>query len=445
VAADPKAAELIPSGISTDSRRIAPGELFFALRGPNFDGHSFVPEAIGKGAIGAVVEDGWVPRRRDAGGVLISVADTLRALGDLAAYYRRRFSLPVIAVTGTNGKTTAKDMISSVLATRFRVLKTEGNYNNLIGVPLTIFRLTEGHEVCVLELGMSAPGEIRRLSYISDPNVGLITNVGPGHIGYFGSLEEVAEAKSELIDYLDTPSTCILNYDDPLLLRRRGRARCRTVGFGIDSECEFRGYDLRSDGRGCFTFRISDADISLRVPGRHNVYNALSAIAVGDLFGISPAEAKPRLEGFRGAPMRMNLSDVAGIRIMDDSYNSNPSSMRAAIDTIMLQEARGRRVLVLGDMLELGDYGERAHRELGAYAWESGCDFLFTTGDMASGFVEGALCAGMPGDRARHFTSRAELCSHLTRFLRSGDVVLVKGSRGAGMEEIVEYLKAKFR
>ncbi len=400
---------------------------------------------IRKGAIGAVIEDKRISSRSDSGDILITVADTLKALGDLAAYYRRKFDIPVIAVTGTNGKTTSKDMISSVLSKRFRVLRTEGNYNNLIGVPLTIFRLTMEHEVCVIELGMNAPGEIWRLSYISDPDVGLLTNVGPGHIGFFRSLEGVAEAKSELIDYLDTSSICILNFDDPLLVQHSGRAKSRIIGFGIESECDFKGGNLRADERGCFTFEISGTSISLGVPGKHNIYNALSAIAVGNLFGIGPEDAKLSLENFMGAPMRMKISDVSGIRILDDSYNSNPSSMRAAIDTLILQKAEGRRVLVLGDMLELGRYGGRAHRELGSYAWKSGSDFLFAVGDIAVGFVEGAVSSGMPREKAVHFTSKAELCPFLSGFLEAGDIVLVKGSRGAGMEEVTGYLKDKLR
>ena len=439
------ASRLCPAGVSIDSRTLKRGDLFFALRGERYDGHDFAVEAFRKGAVAGVVSKGWVAANRGAlkrTWVCIGVEDTLQAFGECAGYYRSLFSIPVIAVTGTNGKTTTKDMVAAVLSEQGRCLKTEGNFNNHIGLPLTLFRLCSEHRSAVLELGMRAAGEIGRLARMCDPQFGVITNVGPAHIQFLSSLEEIARAKGELLECLGPADTALLNGDDELVMGQRERVRGRVVTFGLNREADVRGGHVGITASGGISFETDDGlDIALKTPGRSMVYNALAAVAVGREFHVPAQRMKAALERFQPQPMRMEVCTVNGLRLINDAYNANPVSMRGAIETLVEMECAGRRIAVLGDMLELGDWALQAHRDIGKLVGESGVDHLFTVGELARGMGEGAVAAGMDPDRVHQFESREGVVDALTEIGKNGDLVLVKGSRKMGLEGIVDGLR----
>ncbi|OGG52195.1 MAG: hypothetical protein A3F84_03800 [Candidatus Handelsmanbacteria bacterium RIFCSPLOWO2_12_FULL_64_10] len=431
-----------PVGASIDTRTLKPGEFFFALKGTRTDGHESVASAVSKGAAAAVVSGRWfasLPEQDRPAGTLILVDDPEQAMSDIARAYRRKFRIPVVGITGSNGKTTTKEMAAAVLATRYRVLKTERNLNNRQGLPLMVFRLSAQHEVAVLEFGISEFGGLKRLCEVADPNVGLITNIGPSHLEFLGSVEGVAKAKGEILEYLDESSTAILNLDDLWLAKGQNKIKGRLLGFGIEKISQFRGEGLVFDQAGCGHFSLQGRKIALRVPGRHNVYNALAAAAVGHALGVPIEDATLALGGFQPAAMRSAVETRGGVRILNDAYNANPASTKAALETlsVMAVEQGGRRIACLGDMLELGDDAPELHREVGAFATK-GIDLLFVTGPLAAEIVKGAAALG---DRARHFPDRADLIRALNETLRPGDALLVKGSRGMRMEEVIAGLK----
>lgn len=436
---------LYPIGGSIDTRTLNAGEIFFALGGSRADGHEFVEEAFGRGAVAAVVSRAWYrsqgPGAGRHGTLVITDAPDL-AMGHLARAYRSRFDLPVVAVTGSNGKTTTKEMTAAVLKTRYRVLSTEGNLNNLLGVPLTLFRLSSEHEVAVIEMGISKFGELTYLCEIADPTIGVITNIGPAHLEFFGSVEGVAKAKGELLEYLDESSMAILNIDDLLMSRERATIKGRLLGFGIEKICQFRGEGLILDQEGCGHYSLQGHSFHLAVPGRHNVYNALAATTVGAALDVPIADSSSALGTFRPYKLRSQVLESGGIRFLHDSYNANPDSMRAALETLLRMSVKegGRRVAVLGDMLELGPRAPEAHREIGQAAAGLGVDALFALGDQASEVAMGGLLGGLPKDRSRAFASKTDLVAGLRNFLESGDLVLLKGSRGLAMEEVGETL-----
>ena len=445
-----------PVDVSIDSRAVEGGALFFALEGAHSDGHRFVADALKRGAFAAVVRTDWAEAHAELSGVLIGVDDPLTALAQLAGWYRRRFTLPVVAITGTNGKTTTKDMAACVLSSKHRVLKTGASFNNHIGVPLTLLRLSSRHDVAVVELGMSAPGEITALSELVRPSVGVITNVGPAHFEAFESVEDIAAAKGELLSALDETAAAVLNADDPLVMSQRDRFGGRVVGFGIEHPCAFRAEKIVLNGRGRARFSVRETSAALNIPGRHNIYNALAAMAVGSLFGISPDEAAGALKDAATSPMRMEVTERNGVTFLNDGYNANPVSMRSALETLTdfgfrisdcgLKDPKnpksgaGRKIAVLGDMLELGAITPKAHEEVGRVAAARGVDALFCFGAFAKHIRTGAIRAGMTEEAARHFDEKSQVSEILERLLRPGDVVLIKGSRGMRMEEILEKL-----
>lgn len=411
-------------GVSTDSRTLKAGEVFFALKGARYNGHVFVPDALRKGAITAVVSKSCGPKA-------IMVGDTLRALGDLAHYYRRGLPLQTVGVTGTNGKTTTKELIAAVLSAKFRVKKTEGNLNNLIGLPLSVFQLSAHDEVGVLEMGASRIGEIKRLSEIAEPKVGVVTNVGSAHLEFFGSVEKVAQAKSELTDSLQEGGYAVLNGDDPYCSRMGRGAQVST--FGLGESCQVRGEEVEWNENG-MSFSVDG--VAFRVPllGLPNVYNCLAAISVGRIFGIKvDAMVKP-LHTTSPLPMRLESIRIGEVLILNDAYNSNPSS--AASSLLVLSRLKGRRVAILGDMLELGPNSEALHRELGEKVAGLAIDHLFTVGERAEHIAKGAAAKGMR--TVERFSETGAVLQHLKGFAQPGDVYLVKGSRGMRMEQIVE-------
>ena len=435
-------------GISTDSRTVAEGELFVALKGPRFDGHHYAVEALAKKAGGVLIEEDQVGDIRWNGyrsRAVIAVKDTLYALGDMARDWRRKYGTPVVALTGSNGKTTTKEMIAACLETTFPILKTEGNLNNLIGVPLTLLTLTEKERVVVLEMGMNVPGEIRRLTEMVEPDVGLITNIQKVHLEGMGSLERLEEEKGELFRKMRRDGTILVNQDDPRVIELARDYPGQKITFGIEHPAEVMAKEIRLRGAEGTSFTLilesEIMEIHLRLLGRHFVPNALSAMAVACLFGVEVKEAKEALENFQPFPMRMEVVLLKGGEILiNDAYNANPDSVELALETLVEAKRKGRAIAVLGDMLELGEFTKEAHQRIGQKVSELSIDFLLAFGEEAPVVVESAICHGFPMERARIVESHSEALSILRRMIQSGDWILVKGSRRMVMEKIVEGL-----
>jgi UDP-N-acetylmuramoyl-tripeptide--D-alanyl-D-alanine ligase len=427
-------------GITTDTRAIRPDDLFVALKGEHFDGHDFIGKAVEKGAAGVLAsrEGTKVPGSKTA---LIMVDDTLRAFQQLARFHRQRFALPVIAVTGSNGKTTTKDMIFAALSSCYAVLKTEANYNNEIGLPLTLLQLQQGHEAAVVEMGMRGRGQITELAAIALPNVGVVTNVGETHMELLGSIENIAAAKAELVAAIPREGFVVLNADNEYVRAMGEKAAARTLFFGINApDCDVKADHIRGEGAGTkFSVGYSGqhTEIFVPVPGRHNVYNALAAIAVGLGLGLSIDNIKAGLAGFTATGMRSAVVKTADYTIVNDAYNASPASMAAAIDTLS-QLAGGRRVAVLGDMLELGRIAVEAHRRIGRTLADRGVEVVITVGSLARHIAEAAHEYGVGIAIACH--NHDEASRVLKERLRPGDTVLIKGSRGMKMELLLKTL-----
>jgi UDP-N-acetylmuramoyl-tripeptide--D-alanyl-D-alanine ligase len=473
-------AQTVP-GLSIDSRTIRPGELFLAIRGERFDGHQFVYDALGRGACGVVVNvsSHRIPKTPEEeallrGKILVGVTDTLAALQELSRFHRQRWSLPVIAVTGSNGKTTTKEMTAGILTERYVTLKNEGNLNNQIGVPLTLLRLTARHQAAVLEMGISRPGELRRLCEVAIPRVGLITNIGPTHLETLGSLEGVASAKAELLAALSpSEGVAILNRDDPFYAYFRSRAAGRVATFGLSPDAdvyagEIRetgsltpmaltcvpsiigiGRSARGSGRAGTNAQSSIGPdrirISVTVPtvGRHNALNAAAACAAGLVLGCEPEEIKRGLEAFRPVAMRSELIGWEGRTLLYDVYNANPASVQAALETLSRFAGHGRRIAVLGDMLELGAATTDAHRQIGRAVASSGIHALITLGSLGAVIAEEARAQGLDRDRVRACQDPSQVAQTLKEMTESGDVILLKGSRGMRMERILDHLSIR--
>jgi UDP-N-acetylmuramoyl-tripeptide--D-alanyl-D-alanine ligase len=428
---------------STDTRTLKPGALFFALKGERFDGQAFLAEAAARGAAGAVVAGSPAEGVRPP--VLLRVRDTGHALGEVAGLWRRRHKVQVVAVTGTNGKTTTKEMVAAVLAERYRVLASPGNLNNLVGVPLALFRLAPEHEVAVLELGMNAPGEIGRLSEICDPDLGIITNVGEGHLEFLGSVEAVAAAKGEMLPFLGGDKTAILNADDPRSHPLLPRVTGRLLTFGLSGRGDVRGGAIRVSKVRRTSFTLSTpagtARVRLPIPGRHNILNALAAAAAGVTLGVPVKAIAAGLAGSPVQPMRMQrLTLLSGAVAYNDAYNANPSSMAAALEAFAAVRGPGRTVLVLGDMLELGTHAPEAHGQVGRLAASLEPDRLITVGAQAAALAEGARGAGLPANRIVACREVAEAREALAADLAPGTWVFLKASRGVRLEGVLEGL-----
>ncbi len=460
------------TGVAADSRQVGPGDLFVAIRGERVDGHDFVPTAAQRGAAGVLVsrvDPAWGLPPQVA---VIQVDDPVRALGRLARYHRRRLPVRLTAITGSVGKTSTKDLTAAVLARRFRLLKSEGNLNTEVGLPLTLLRLTAETEAAVVEMGMRGLGQIQYLASLAEPQVGLITNIGRTHLELLGSEENIAWAKSELLEALPAEGLAILNDDDPWTPVVSGRSRARVLRYGWErvaagdfppagSRPDVYAAGVRALGARGTSFRLFTpegwAEVVLPLPGRHNVANALAAAAVGTAWGLSPADIAAGLGEARISDKRMNVFQAGAVTILDDTYNASPVSTIAALEVLKGLEGR-RRVAVLGNMLELGEYAEEGHREVGLAAVRLGVDVLLTVGDLARHIAAGAQEAqeaqgpqGSQGPQARrahtdvhHAPDRHAAEPLLAELVRPGDVVLVKGSRGMAMEELVAVLRRRF-
>ena len=431
--------------VHADSRSVRNGDLFVALPGERFDAHEFVPAALGAGAAAAIVRRDYAPGSSPAAAVLIGVDDPLRAYQQLAAAHRARFSMPVVAVTGSNGKTTTKEMVTAVLRERWRTLKTEGNLNNRIGVAQTLFRLNATYEAAVIEMGVDDMGQTTRLCEIARPTLGLITNIGPDHLEFFKTMDRSAESKAELLAELPAGGAAILNADDRYFGLFRKRARGRVVSFGLSSGADVRAEKIEPHGRDGTQFKLvlpgrSRALLArIRVPGEHNVTNALAAAAVGVALDVPGTAIVAGLAKFRPAAMRSQIEMRHGVRIIVDCYNANPASTRAAVRLLAESKAKGRRVAVLGDMLELGPTTAELHAEVGAYVAAQRIDALIASGPLARNLAQGARTAGMTA--VQEAADAPAAAAELLALVEPGDVVLVKGSRGMRLERVVQALR----
>jgi UDP-N-acetylmuramoyl-tripeptide--D-alanyl-D-alanine ligase len=432
------------SRVSTDSRTLRAGDLFVPLRGENFDGHKFVQQAVERGAAGAMVEQNW-KGTTPAEFALIRVADTLIGYQTLAANYRQSLSLKVIAITGSNGKTSTKDFVAATLARKFRVTKTEGNFNNHVGLPQTMLAASREDEIAVWEIGMNHPGEIAALAKLAAPNVAIITNVGLAHIEFMGSREAIATEKGSLAEAVDAGGTVILNADDPFSEGIAERTRARVIFAGIEKG-SVRATDVSQSPSGSEFTILEEAHrcrAQLPVPGVHMVQNAMLAIAAGRAFGLSLEECAVGLASTPLTKARLQIREINGIRFIDDSYNANPDSMKAALRTLIELEADGRRIAVLGEMGELGQESERGHREVGEAAARFAVDELITVGAHGATMANAARTAGL--EKSVAVDSPQAAAELLSDNAGPGDLILVKGSRSARMERVLEEFQKQRR
>ncbi|HYF82038.1 MAG TPA: UDP-N-acetylmuramoyl-tripeptide--D-alanyl-D-alanine ligase [Clostridia bacterium] len=435
--------DFLVNGVSIDSRRINPGNMFIALKGESFDGHDFISTAIENGAAVVVTQKPL----NECSIPYILVGDTLKALQDIARYYRGKFQIPFVAVTGSSGKTTTKDMIASVLSQKFNVLKTEGNFNNAIGLPLTLLKLQYDHEIAILEMGMNSPGEISLLSDIVRQDIAVISNVGNAHIEKLGSRENILKAKLEVFDYFDSSSTAVINGDNDMLSDFSSE-KYRVIRYGLEKSNDLYAFGIKEKGEDGIDFEVNKGGASesftVLLPGMHNVYNALSAIAVARLFDMKGSDIRKGLLSFKPSKMRMDIINTSnGVKIINDAYNANPESMKAAINVLQSLKAGGKSVCITGDMLELGDASEGEHYNIGAYAAEIGVDIIVAIGNFSDAVKKGAEDSGMSKNNLYAFLVKDEAASTLDKIIRPGDVVLVKGSRVMKMENIVDLLRER--
>ncbi len=428
-------------GFSIDSRTAQPGEIFLAIKGEKFDGHQFVPELIKKRKHIFFVADDWFASQNltAENGNFFLVKDTTAALQKISRYYRLKFAIPVLAITGSNGKTTTKEMVFSVLSQQFNVQKNPGNLNNHIGLPLTLLKLTAAHQFAVTEMGTNHRGEIKTLAEIACPNFGLITNIGPAHLEFFSSLEGVFQAKNELWQYLEKKGeAAFINVDD-VYLGKNIPAVKKIITYGIKQKANFQAKLIQIDDQGCATFEVDREKIKLSISGEHNVYNALAAYAVAAEFGLAPETIRQGLENFKPADKRMEMLSINDVRILNDCYNSNPESARKALTTLSQIHTTGRRIAVLGDMFELGKAAEQEHRAVGEFISSfNNINYLLTHGNLSRLTADSARKGS--ATQVRHFEQKTELISFLKSLLKPGDLVLIKGSRGMAMETVTQAI-----
>ena len=437
------------TGYSIDSRTVAAGDLFFAVQGEHLDGHEFVAAAVGKGATAAVVEAERIAQfPKDF--PLIGVENTLTALQELGAAVRKHWGKPLIGITGSAGKTTTKELVATVLGAKYRVLKSQGNLNNHFGLPLQLLKLEPEHDIAVIEMGMNHAGEITTLAKLAQPDAGVVTCVAPVHIEFFNSIAEIAKAKKELIDALPDSGTAILNADDDYVAKFGAEFNGRVVTFGIHVAADVRAYNVQSVGAAGSKFEVvtreGGFDAELPLIGTHNIYNALAAVAAGLVFDVPAKDAVAVLGSVSAADKRGEILELGGATVINDCYNSNPKALESMIDALAAMPAKGRRIVVAGEMLELGAQSETLHRKSGQHAARRNIDIVLGVRGNASLLVEGVR------DIAAHTTTkaRAEFVptpqaagEWLAREVRPGDVVLLKASRGVKLEQALDTWKAQ--
>lgn len=428
------------SSVETDSRSIRTGGLFIPLVGERFDGHNFMDKALQDGAAGCLTMQ--TPAQLLPGKFYIQVADTQLALGALAHYYRKKFDIPYIAITGSVGKTTTKEMVAAVLGEKYRVLKTEGNFNNEIGLPLTLFRLDRSHEICVLEMGMNHFGEIDYLTKIVEPQVAVITNIGDAHIENLGSYENILKAKCEIFNGMSKDGLAVLNGDDKLLQTLKGSLQQETIFYGTDGRLSYQATEVETSeeqGVHC-TMQTPTQTFSAHIPalGRHMIYAALAATVIAERYGIEAEAIAHGLTRFVPTKMRMNVIHEGEVTIFDDAYNANPQSMRAALE-VLAQSSGSYKVAILGDMFELGTLGKTLHYGVGECAAKLGIDCLIAIGELSKSIYEAASSSHIPD--VFYFRTKEEAKTILPELVKPGASILVKASRGMEFEDIVREIR----
>ncbi len=433
--------EAVINGVCIDTRKIEKGCLFIAIKGDNFDGHDFIEKAFELGVAG-VVSARPVPNHDE----VILVDDTRKALLDLAAYYRSLFNIFTVGVTGSVGKTSTKEMIYSILSEKGETLKTEGNFNNEIGMPLTMFRLDQSFKNAVLEMGMSSFGEISELTKVCKPNVGVITNIGVSHIEILGSRENIRKAKLEITDGMTYDAPLVLNADDDMLRTISGEYEQPVVYYGIDFPADIMASDIEQIGNStAFLINYYGKSIKASIPtiGKHNVYNALAGFCVGLIAQMKPEDIVRGMKFYQNAGLRQNTSIVNGITLVADCYNASPDSMLAALDVITNIECTGRRICVLGDMLELGEFSCDAHIEIGKAVGRTLVDILICYGEEAKDIKRGAMMVGMKN--VLHFDEKQDISDYLIHNAQQGDAIIFKASRGMKLEEVITQLNEEWK
>jgi len=425
--------------VSTDTRTLKPGSLFFAIRGKNFDGHDFINKAYENGAVIVVSETYVTPPE---GRAAVIVDDTVSALGRLAGKYLETYSIPVIAITGSVGKTTTKEMVAQILSTQYNVHKSIGNFNNNIGLPLSVLQLERGHTAAVFELGMNALGEIEYLSRIIRPDIAVITNIGVSHYEKLGSRQNILRAKLEVTKGMKDNGILILNGDDELLSGLNGLLDMPVVYYGINENIPLHAFGIETMGeegvRFLVNIRDEDVEIVLSAPGIHQVSNALAAIACGIELGVSNENIRKGLACYSHEKMRLDIVSIKGVKVINDTYNAAPSSMRAALSVLREVAGEKRSIAVLGDMYELGSLAGEAHREVGRAVAGERINFLVAVGELAGDYCTGAVEAGMDEKAVSYYTNAGEAVRHLKSIICPGDVVLFKGSRGMSMDRLMK-------
>lgn len=429
-----------PVRLVMDSRKVSEGDIFWAIKGENFDAHNFVVDVQERGVEMVVLNQDWIIANPNTVKAYIPVKNTEKAMLKLAKGYAHRFSATKIAITGSNGKTTTKDMIHKVLSTCKTGYATEGNFNNHIGVPLTLFKLKHEHDYAIVEMGTNHPGEIQVLTQTAQPQIAVITNIGQSHLEFFHNEENVFKEKTTIAKGLTRGGYLVVNADDQYLSTLKSTSKYKLVTFGVNNG-QVRPKDLTWDDNACARFKIGRTEYQLSTPGIHNLYNALAAIAVGGLMKVPKSKIAGALMGYAGSSLRMEIKELGRFKVAADCYNANPSSTSMALQTISQMKCEGRRIAVLGDMLELGENRFELHAELGNHLAEQGFDFLFTVGEAAEHIAKRAIERGMSIDSVSHYMNNDDLIDSLQSLVGEGDVVLVKASRGLKLDQVVSALE----
>ncbi len=431
------------AGVSIDSREKSSGGIFFCIRGEKFDGHDFAHDARKNGSVAIVVAKSRYDEFAQFGGAtVIGVDDTLEAMQQLARFYLKLIAPRKIAITGTNGKTTTKSLVAKLLGAKYRTCATRGNLNNQFGVPLSIFEFTRDCEVAVFEFAMSTPGEIKRLVELFAPDIRVILNIGPAHLETLKTIDAVAEAKFEMLQDCRPEDWVVLNMDDPQIRSRSYRYKINKLTYGTSPEYDVHPDDVRVNGSGRAHLLYHGDDITMPVLGLHHVANCLAAISIAKLMDVPFAQVKSGIESFVPAGNRMNAEEYHGVTIINDAYNSNPVSAKGALDTIASMKITGRKAVVFGDMLELGDKAEEYHAELGRKIAASEVDFLVLLGSFAAVVKDAAVKAGLDASSISIASDHSAAVELLTNYLKPGDLLLLKASRGIRLELIEQGLKA---
>lgn len=442
------APDAVISGFTTDSRRVAPGQLFIALQGERFDGAAFVRDAIAAGALGVMVSTGTPVE--DEAALVIEVGDTLRGLQELGRHVRRASGASVVAITGSAGKTSTKEATAEFLATRYAVYRNVGNLNNHIGLPLSLLDLRSRPEVAVVELGMNHAGEIRRLVELAEPDVRVWTNVGDAHIGHFASVDAIADAKAEVLEQAGSSTRCVANFDDERVMARVAGFPGTTITFGVGAGADVRAVNIVDHGVSGTAAHVvtphGEADLHVPVPGRGQLLNVLAAAAVATGYGVPLASIVDRASRLAAAQRRGEVIRLGkGVTLVDDSYNSSPAALARALDTLASEQRARRRIAVLGEMRELGSFATALHEDSGRRAAAAGLDRLVAVGGPpARAMAEAAIASGMPAEHVSYWESSDTAADPVARLLEPGDVVLVKGSRGTRTDIVADRVKAEW-